>query len=323
MQIIDTVENIDEKLKGCCLTIGNFDGVHLGHKVIIRAAQQAAERLGDCPIAAMTFDPHPIAVLHPEQPPRILTPLPLKSALLEAAGVDYLVIVRDSYQLLTLSPQDFVDKFLMKSLSPRAVVEGDDFRFGYGRSGDAKTLEQMGKTCGFDVTIVKDEHITINNESSRVSSTLVRHLLHRGDVADAARVLGRRYRLMGKVVKGRGKGAELGYPTANIDPHEQIIPVDGVYAGVVSVADDIEKLCTASQNLPAVFSIGRAKTFVSHHPLLIEAHLLGRKDENLYGKYLAMDFIDFIRTQKRFKSFEELKEQITRDCEKAKSILKI
>jgi len=322
MRIIDKLEKIGKTLNSCCLTIGNFDGVHLGHQAIIRQARQIAGQGGNCPVVALTFDPHPAVILHPEQMPRVLTPLPLREALLEAAGVDYLIVMKDSYQMLTLSPQDFVEKFLMKTISPKAVVEGNDFHFGYGRSGDAKTLDQLGKTFGFDVTIVKAEYITIDNESIRISSTLIRHLLHKGAVSDAAKAIGRPYRLMGNVIKGRGKGAELGFPTANIDPHDQIIPVDGVYAGFVSVADTLEKLCRADQKIPSVFSLGRAKTFVSNHPLLIEAHLLDKKREDLYGKYLAMDFIDFIRTQQRFKSPKELKEQIAKDCRKAENILK-
>jgi len=317
MQIIDKLDKIGNRLKNCCLTIGNFDGFHLGHQEIIRTARQTARNLGDCPVVVMTFDPHPAAILRPEQLLRVLTPLPLKTALLEEAGVDYLVVLKDSYQMLTLSPQDFIEKFLMKTISPKAVVEGDDFHFGYGRSGDSKILTQLGKTYGFDVIIVGPQQLVIGNESTRVSSTMIRHLLHRGDVADAARALGRVYRLMGKVVKGRGKGAELGYPTANIEPHDQILPVDGVYAGFVSVADNVEKLCVLNQKIPAVFSLGRAKTFISDHPLLIEAHILDDSAGDLYGKFLAMDFIDFIRTQQRFKSPEKLKEQIAKDCEKA------
>jgi riboflavin kinase/FMN adenylyltransferase len=270
----------------------------------------------------MTFDPHPVAILRPEQMLRVLTPLPLKAALLEEAGIDYLVVLKDSYQMLTLSPQDFVEKFLMTTISPKAVVEGDDFHFGYGRSGDSKILARLGETYGFDVVIVGQQQLVIANESTRVSSTVIRHLLHRGDAADAAKALGRAYRLMGKVVKGRGKGSELGYPTANIEPHDQIIPVDGVYAGFVSIADTIEGLCSLNQKIPAVFSLGRAKTFISDHPLLIEAHILDGNGGDLYGKFLAMDFIDFIRTQQRFKTPEKLKEQIAKDCEKAKDILK-
>ncbi len=321
MQIIETLEKIDSKVKGCCLTIGNFDGVHLGHKKIIASARQTSKRFGNCPVAAIVFDPHPVAILHPEKIPQVLTPLPLKAALLEAAGIDYLIVLKDSYELLTLSPADFVDDFLKETIAPRAVIEGDDFHFGYGRSGNAQILCRLGKQLDFDVIIVEPEFIKLSGDSAKVSSTLIRHLLQSGKVADAAKALGRAYRLMGKVIKGRGIGARLGFPTANIEPHEQIIPAEGVYAGFVSVAETVEKLCVLNQKIPAVFSLGRAKTFISDHPLLIEAHILDSKVEDLYSKYLAMDFVDFIRHQQRFETEEKLKEQIAKDCRTAEKIL--
>ncbi len=321
MQIIETLEKIDSELKGCCLTIGNFDGVHLGHKKIIAAARRTAKKFGNCPVTAMTFDPHPVVILHPEKIPQVLTPLPLKTALLEAAGIDYLIILKDSYKLLTLSPTDFIDDFLIKTIAPKVVVEGDDFHFGYGRSGNAQFLRQLGKQLGFDVVIIEPEIINLGGNAAKVSSTLIRHLLQAGNVAGAAKVLGRPYRLMGRVIKGRGKGTQLGFPTANIDPHEQIIPAEGVYAGFVSIAESIEKLCKLNQQIPAVFSLGRAKTFISAHPLMIEAHILDGKVEDLYNSYLAMDFVDFIRHQQRFETEEKLKEQIEKDCRKAKGAL--
>jgi riboflavin kinase / FMN adenylyltransferase len=321
MIIIDKLEGIQNGIRHCCLSVGNFDGIHLGHREIIRSARQVAKSLGGCPIAVMTFDPHPAAILHPERLQRALTPLPLKAALLEQAGVDYLIVLKENYQMLTLSPQDFVANFLMKEISPQAIIEGDDFHFGYGRSGDVETLLHLSKQYNYKVSIIEPQQILIENASMRISSTMIRHLLHHGDVADAARALGRPYRLMGNVVKGRGKGSEMGYPTANIDPHEQVIPCEGVYAGFVSIADNIDDLLLANQKLPAVFSLGRAKTFISEHPLLIEAHLLDKNLGDLYGKYLAMDFVDFIRTQQRFDSEEKLKEQIAKDCQKSEMIL--
>ncbi|MBN1786848.1 MAG: bifunctional riboflavin kinase/FAD synthetase [Sedimentisphaerales bacterium] len=317
MQIIDTLEKIDDKIKGCCLTIGNFDGVHLGHRKIIASAAGLA--VG--PVVAMTFDPHPVVILHPEKEPQVLTPLPLKAALLEAAGVDYLIVVKDSYKLLTLSPADFVDDFLMKTVKPKAVIEGDDFHFGYGRSGNAEVLAALGKDRNFDVIIVAPQQVKLSGSTEKVSSTLIRHLLHAGDAANAAKTLGRNYRLMGKVIKGRGKGTHLGFPTANIEPHQQVVPAEGVYAGFVSVAQSVEELCTSDEKIPAVFSLGRAKTFISDHPLLIEAHILDEKVEDLYDKYLAMDFVDFLRGQQRFETEEKLKEQITADCKKTENIL--
>ncbi len=321
MQVIETLEKLDDKLKGCCLTIGNFDGVHLGHRKIIAAARQISEKFGNCPAIAMTFDPHPVAILHPEKSPQVLTPLPLKKALLEAAGIDYLIILKDSYELLTLSPADFVDDFLKETIAPKVVIEGDDFHFGYGRSGNAQLLQQLGKRLGFEVVIIEPEEINLDGSPARISSTLIRHLLQAGKVAVAAKALGRPYRLVDRVSKGRGIGTHLGFPTANIEPQGQIIPAEGVYAGFVSVANNIEKLCVLSQKIPAVFSLGRAKTFISAHPLLIEAHILDDKVGDLYNKYLAMDFVDFIRHQQRFETEEELKKQIAEDCKKAKGAL--
>jgi riboflavin kinase/FMN adenylyltransferase len=321
MITIDKFEGIENGVRHCCLTIGNFDGFHLGHREIIRRARQMSNKLGGCPIAVMTFDPHPAAILHPDRLPKVLTPLAIKSALLEEAGVDYMIIIKDTYQMLNLSPQDFIKDFLMKQISPKAIIEGDDFHFGYGRSGTVETLEEFSKQHDFHVVIVEPQHIEIGTSPVRISSTMIRHCLHRGDVGDAARALGRPYRLMGSVVKGRGKGSEMGYPTANIDPHDQIIPAEGVYAGFVSLSESLDGILTANQKLPAVFSLGRAKTFVSDHPLLIEAHLLDKTIGDLYGKYLAMDFVDFLRTQQRFDSEEKLKEQIAKDCQKAESIL--
>jgi riboflavin kinase/FMN adenylyltransferase len=320
MQIIESLENLPTGVKNCCLAIGNFDGVHLGHKEIIAAAHKMAEKF-KCPVAAMTFEPHPVAILHPEKAPEVLTPLPLKQALLEKAGIDYLIVVRDSYKLLSLSPGNFVDDFLISTIAPKAVIEGEDFHFGYGRIGNAKVLEKLGTQRGFEVVIVEDIEIEFDNEPIKVSSTLIRLMLQSGNTVQAAMALGRPYRLIGKVVRGRGKGTEIGFPTANIDPHDQIIPAEGVYAGFVSVADSVDKLCLAEQKIPAVFSLGRAKTYLSEHPLLIEAHLLDGEAKNLYDKFLAMDFVDFIRGQRRFASEDKLKKQIATDCAKAKEIL--
>ena len=172
MQIIDTLEKIDRRIKGCCLTVGNFDGVHLGHKKIIAAARRTAAGFGNCPVAAIVFDPHPAAILHPEKTPQVLTPLPLKKTLLESAGIDYLIILKDSYEFLTLSPADFVDDFLKDTIAPRAVIEGDDFHFGYGRSGSAKLLCQLGKQFGFDVVIIESEEIKLDGGPQKFQARL-------------------------------------------------------------------------------------------------------------------------------------------------------
>lgn len=318
MKIYDDIPSLDNIPPGLALSIGNFDGLHPGHLNIIDTlkAQTSAG------VAVTTFEPHPVAILHPEKAPGILTPLEYKKFLLEQAGVEHLIIIRDSYRLLNLSPADFVDEFLVKKINPAVVVEGTNFNFGYGRSGNVETLKQLsaGK---FEVIVVQPKKIDISCREHKAisSSSLVRCLIEEGCVAKAAEVLNRPYRLLGSTVSGRGVGTKIGFPTANIDPIVQIIPAEGVYAGFVSIADNMTDLCAADQRRPAAFSIGRAKTFISDHPLLIEAHLLDTDPGNLTNKFLAMDFIKRIRSQQRFDSHEELTEQIQTDCDNAKKTL--
>jgi len=324
VKIVETTSGLAELAKvekGCVLTIGNFDGVHLGHKEIINAARKLTdERQSE--LVLMTFEPHPVAILYPEKAPGVLTPIVLKKHLLAQFGVDCLVVLESSYRILNLSPEAFIDEFLLKSVQPGVVVEGEDFNFGYGRSGNMEILKKLGERFNFEIVIVPGKEIKLADEqNARVSSTLIRHLLHKGEVADTAQALGRYYRLSGQTTLGKGKGRKLGFPTANINPVNQIIPAEGVYAGFVEIADTEELLCESKNKLPAAFSIGRAKTFISDHPLLVEAHILGQDTGDLYGKYLAMDFVKFIRNQQKFSSPEQLSTQITKDCQYAKEIL--
>jgi riboflavin kinase/FMN adenylyltransferase len=324
VEIIETNSDLSELAKikkGCVLTIGNFDGVHLGHQEIINAARKLADKRHS-DLVLITFEPHPVAILYPEKAPGVLTPIVLKKHLLSQFGVDCLVILESSYRILNLSPESFVDEFLSKSVQPDVVVEGEDFNFGYGRSGDVRILKELGERFSFEIVIVRGKEIKLADEqNARVSSTLIRHLLHKGRVADAIKALDRYYRLSGQTTLGKGKGRELGFPTANIDPVNQIIPAEGVYAGFVEIADTEEQLCESKSKLPAAFSIGRAKTFISDHPLMVEAHILGQDPGDLYGKYLAMDFVEFIRHQQKFSSPQHLSTQIAKDCKKAKEIL--
>jgi len=326
VKIIETTSGLVELAKvgkGCVLTIGNFDGVHLGHKEIINVARKLTdERQSE--LVLMTFEPHPAAILYPEKAPGVLTPIVLKKHLLAQFGVDCLVVLESSYRILNLSPESFVDEFLLKSVQPDVVVEGEDFNFGYGRSGNVRILKELGQRFNFEIVIVPGKEIKLADEqTARVSSTLIRHLLHKGKVADAVLALGRYYRLSGQTTLGKGKGRKLGFPTANIDPVNQIIPAEGVYAGFVEITDTEEQLCQSKNKLPAAFSIGRAKTFISDHPLLVEAHILGQDPGDLYGKHLAMDFVEFIRHQQKFSSPQQLSAQIAKDCQKAKEILDI
>lgn len=322
MEIIESIASAARLGAGCALTIGNFDGVHLGHQRIIKEARNAARRAGANALAVITFEPHPAAILHPERAPQVLTPLPLKKHLLEKLGVDCLIVLKDSFELLNLSPVDFVDEFLMKRIGPKVIVEGPNFNFGYGRSGNAQTLKDLGATRGFDVVIVPAKEIkTGDGYRFTCSSSIVRSLLEEGTVASAKAALGRPYRLIGQTIAGRGVGKKLGFPTANIEPIEQIVPAEGVYAGFVETGDSLTDVCAPGWVRPAAISIGRAKTFVSDHPLMVEAHILEEKVENLTGKWLAMDFVKRIRSQQRFETKEQLATQIAKDCETARQIL--
>jgi len=321
MKVIETIPELEKIQEGCVLTIGNFDGVHVGHQEVLTAAKRIATQK-KTQFIVMTFEPHPFAILHPEKAPGVLTPLQLKEHLLAKYGADCLIVLKDSSELLELSPTDFVEKFLVKNIRPGIVVEGEDFNFGYGRTGSVYTLHSLGQQRGFDVTIIESKETRLSiGHSVKVSSTIIRNMLEAGKIADAAVALGRPYRLVNKTIPGRGRGKKLGFPTLNLAQPAQIIPAEGVYAGFVQIADDFEQLLAAKEKIPAVYSIGQAKTYGNQQPLLIEAHLFKEKVGELTGKWMAMDFVAHIRDQIKFKTDAELSEQIAKDCQKAEQIL--
>ena len=321
MKIIETISELEKIKKGSVLTIGNFDGVHLGHQEILAAAKQAADEKA-AELIAMTFEPHPVAILHPEKAPGVLTPLELKKHLLAELGVDCLIVLKDTRELLSLPPEDFVSRFLVDNVQPSLVVEGDDFNFGTGRAGSIQTLKKLGTRHGFEVSVVGPRQVTLSTgQTVRVSSTMIRYMLESGHVADAGIALARPYRLAEKIIPGRGIGKKLGFPTLNMKRPNQVIPGEGVYAGFVKVAETLDAALTCKEKLPAVYSIGQARTYGEDFPLLIEAHLLKEDVGDLIGEYAAMDFLQRIRSQHKFKTESQLCEQIAKDCEKARQIL--
>ncbi len=321
MRILETMGDLEKIKKGCVLTIGNFDGVHLGHQEILAAAKRIAqERAAE--LVAMTFEPHPVAILHPDRAPDVLTPLEIKTHLLAECGVDCLIVLQDSRTLLNLSPEDFVSRFLVENVRPSVVVEGHDFNFGLHRAGNIDTLRELSSEKGFEVCVIGPKEIKLSTgQTVRVSSTIIRYMLESGHVADAAAALGRPYRLMEKTIPGRGIGKKLGFPTLNMKKPTQVIPAEGVYAGFVKIGQTIEDVLACGEKIPAVYSIGQARTYGQEFPLLIEAHLLIENVGDLVGKYMAMDFVQRIRSQQKFKTPEDLSKQIAQDCEKAKEIL--
>ena len=319
MKIVGTQSALETK--GCVLTIGNFDGVHLGHQEILTAAKQiAAESAKE--LMVMTFDPHPASILHPDKTPGLLTPLELKKHLLAEFDVDCLLILESTLELLNLSPQDFVEQFIVRDIQPSIVVEGESFNFGSGRAGNVHTLQSLGPEKGVEVIVVEAKEVTLSTgQTAKISSTLIRNMLESGSVADSALALGRPYRLIGPVIPGMGKGKQLGFPTANMAPAQQIVPAEGVYAGFVEIGDTLDLVCKTHNKLPAAFSIGRAETLAGDNLLSVEAHILTDNVGDLYGKCLAMDFVERIRDQQKFETESALSAQIAKDCKKTKEIL--
>lgn len=321
MRIIETISGLRQVLTGSVLTIGNFDGVHMGHREIVTVAKRIAREKGT-ELTAMTFEPHPVAALYPERAPGVLTPLVLKKHFLGQCGVDVLVVLKGDRELLSLSPEDFVARFLVENIQPSVVVEGSDFNFGAARAGSIETLGRFGAEHGFGVWIIDPRKAKLSTgQTVRVSSTMIRYMLESGHAADAAAALGRPYRLVGEIIPGRGVGKNLGFPTLNMKRPKQVIPAEGVYAGFVKVGDSIEAVLASKNRFPAIYSLGQARTYGDDFPLLIEAHLLGRGTEAVPGMYMSMDFVERIRAQHKFKTPEELSRQIAQDCDVAVRIL--
>ncbi|MBN1360633.1 MAG: bifunctional riboflavin kinase/FAD synthetase [Sedimentisphaerales bacterium] len=321
MRILKTRSEFGQVRRGCVLTIGNFDGVHAGHRAILGAARRVA-RCRTAEMVVMTFEPHPVAVLHPDKVPALLTPLPAKLRLLGEYADNCIIVLEDNLELLSLSAEQFVDEFLVARIAPSVIVEGDDFHFGAGRTGNVQTLRELGARKGFDVVVVPPRSMELpTGETIRVSSTMIRYMLESGHVSDAAVALSRPYRLTGPIVSGWGRGRKLGFPTLNMAKPQQVIPAEGVYAGWVRIAESQNGLLEEAERIPAVFSIGQARTFGDEHPLLIEAHLLVPPHGDPAGKHMAMDFVRHLRQQHKFSGPEELARQIEKDCRQAKGVL--
>jgi riboflavin kinase/FMN adenylyltransferase len=290
------------------VAIGNFDGVHLGHRRIVRRAAEVACREGVRAVA-ITFEPSPIAVLRPgTEPPRLMG-LQEKLAALRQAGVDDVVVLEPTQELLSMTAERFVRK-LVEERHPVAIVEGADFRFGKDRGGDNELLRKLGSQMGFETHVVEKQDVALSDQLlAPVSSSLIRWLLGQGRVSDAARCLGQMYTLTGRVVRGERRGRELGVPTVNLDPAQlqgRMIPGDGVYAGEAELHDGSRRA--------AAISVGSHPTFPNGRRT-VEAHLLDF-DGDLYGQAVAVRFARWLRDQRPFPGVESLRQQIRRDVER-------
>ena len=298
MRVHDGIDGLRHLPPGVVLSVGNYDGVHRGHARILDVARSLRTDAG---IAVVTFEPHPLTVLRPERAPPRLTPLPLKVDALAAAGVDHLVVLPPSPDVLGLSAEAFWQ--LLRDARPSHVVEGQSFIFGKHRGGTMVRLREWA--TGSNVGVHAVEPVTVplwDMHVPTVSSTLVRWLLLNGRARDAAVALGRPYALRGTVIKGFQRGRTIGVPTANLDCGEQLLPAEGVYVGR-STIDGV--------TYPAAVSIGRLPTFADGQ-LQFESHLVGFSGD-LYGRTVTIELLDWVREQWRFPSVDALKARLATD----------
>ena len=297
MQVFRTVP--DRATSPTVLAIGNFDGLHLGHRALLDRLTAKGRELG-LPASVMTFEPHPRELFSPEQAPARLTSLREKLRLLDANGVDRTYVLHFSRKLAALSAEEFVDQVLVRGLSVKHLIIGDDFRFGRGRAGDFAMLQQAGVEHNFGVEAMH----TIDIDGERVSSSAVRETLAAGDLEHAARLLGRPYNISGRVVHGNKIGGRIGYPTANIQLKRKRVPLSGVFAVTVSGLD--------KRHLPGAASLGVRPTLGEGLKSVLEVHLL-EFDRQIYGEHVTVHFLHKLRDEMKFASFDALSAQIARD----------
>ncbi|HZE21428.1 MAG TPA: bifunctional riboflavin kinase/FAD synthetase [Desulfobaccales bacterium] len=287
-------------------TIGNFDGVHLGHQAILTRVRQRARELGGQAVA-ITFNPHPVKVLRPEVKLPLLTTHDQKLRLMADSGLDAVVILPFTKKFAALPAREFVERYFCEALKAREVVVGHDYSFGRGREGNIDLLKEMGETHGFTVQVVW----AVEVDGAVVSSSLIRALLRLGKVNEANRLLGHSYGVAGRVIEGKGRGAKLlGVPTANIRSANELLPASGIYAVWVRQGDS---------TLPGVANIGTCPTF-DNDELSLEVHILEFSGD-LYGESLEVRFVARLREEQRFPSIETLAAQIRADIVAARRVL--
>jgi riboflavin kinase/FMN adenylyltransferase len=305
MILITDLKSITTRFEGSVITLGNFDGLHLGHQELIKMVIKRARETGALSMV-VTFRPHPLKILAPEKCPPLISIYEEKIKLMEKLGIDVLVKIPFTLDFSSMPPEDFVKTILCGMLGAKEIFVGSNYRFGRGREGTVESLKKLGEKLGFTVREVEQ----ISMEGEAISSTKIRQLLKEGEVEQASRLLGRPYAITGIVVKGDGRGRELGFPTANIVPKHAIIPSDGVYAVRLFVRDKL---------YDGVANIGLRPTF-NKKDLTIEVHVFNF-NEDIYSEEISLYFVSKIRDEKKFKSAEELIVQINSDINKAREIL--
>jgi riboflavin kinase / FMN adenylyltransferase len=303
---IENVRDFPARARGAFVTVGNFDGVHRGHQRLLARLHAKADAAA-VPALAITFDPHPVALLRPEKAPVPLVWPEREINLLKDAGATEVGVFHTGPWLLELSAREFFDQVIRGQLDARGIVEGPNFAFGHDRLGDTSILRTWCAQAGIDFEVVEATVI----EDRLISSSLIRESLNEGLVQEAARFLGRPHRIRGKVAHGAGRGAGLGFPTVNLEGIDTLVPLDGVYAGLAWINGK-------GPPSPAACNIGPNPTF-GEHARKVEAHLLDFTGD-LYGKSIEIDFLERLRGTKRFSGLDELLNQIQADIAETRRI---
>jgi riboflavin kinase/FMN adenylyltransferase len=297
MHIIRKLDALPSSARGGAVSIGNFDGVHRGHVAIVRRLLERAEAVAG-PAIVFTFDPHPVRILRPEQSPPPLTWTERKAELLAAHGVDWIVAYPTDEALLALSAAEFFEQIVLGKLAAKALIEGRNFYFGHNREGTIERLTALASGAGISLDVVEPVEI----DGAIVSSSRVRELIRSGNVEQAKKLLSAPYRIRGMVTHGAGRGAKIGFPTANLGAVDTLLPAHGVYAGRAWIGE---------LSFPAAINLGPSPTF-GDATIRVEVHVIGYS-EPLYGQPLEVDFLARLRDIRPFESPAALVEQVKRD----------
>ena len=302
MQVIKDPFRPVELPRGGVVTVGNFDGVHRGHQAMLRDVAKRARELG-APAVVVTFEPHPLKVLHPERAPRMIQTLRQREEAIEACGIDALLLVPFTRDFSLTPAEDFIRDLLVNRLAVREVHVGEHFMFGRERGGNMKVLRRIGEAAGFTVMSIAD----VSDAAAAISSTRIRNALLEGDVASANALLGRAYAMDGLVAKGDRLGGKIGFPTMNLKPDNELYPKDGVYFTSVRVE-------SFDRTFASVTNVGRRPTVYEDFATTIESYLLDFSSD-VYGERVRVSFFDRVRDERKFPSLPDLTAQIERDVE--------
>jgi riboflavin kinase/FMN adenylyltransferase len=304
------IDDIQSPFNNAVVTIGNFDGVHVGHQTLFRKAIEKARAINGAAIA-MTFEPHPAKVLGRADAPPLITLFEQKIELISKTGMDAIICVPFTREFASISPDAFIEDLLVRKIGMKAIVVGEDYSYGKKRQGNLATLRSDARRLEFEIILVPGIQLPGQKASDRISSTRIRELVMGGKLEEARRLLGRHYQVRGDVVHGRDRGGKLlGFPTANIHLADELCPKTGVYA--------VTAECRGTQ-YQGVANIGYSPTF-DDHLYTLEVHLLDFSGD-IYGEKMRVNFIDRIRDEVKFENFDQLTEQINKDTDAARHIL--